>query len=232
MHCFKLFLFVVTFFILSAARLPAYQYTDELIQYEVDKENGASLVIVRSQLTEEEANIIIDFLSSNGLVATKEQTKSEQLAQLSENSWEVYVTSGDAVEAIVSLDQEKLPLRKKNLLFEEYMRRQRERFQSYGDNSEIIDSVQEEVQKIPGVTDVEVLINKPLIDQKNFGRIQATLYVRHNGSLDDPNSDFSIKIKKIAIDLIPDLKMKNLVLITEKDAPTKYELPDFFRDEG
>ncbi|MEC7838969.1 MAG: hypothetical protein VX777_02895 [Chlamydiota bacterium] len=200
----------------------AYDDTAEHFQRELLKGSDNSLVIVRSQLSESEADTIVDFLASKKVTAFKQHSKSDQLTELSDNFWEVYVASSDAAEAIIAIDEEGLPVREKSLVFEEYMRRQRERFQDMERDSQVVEVIRNKVKKIAGVIEVEVLY------RNNDEEVYATIYVRHNGSLDDPSSELAEKIKKIVLVNIPNLKEKNLKLITERDIPGTYQLPDLY----
>ncbi len=210
---------LITLLNIAPYNLNAYNHTTNLIQQNIDE---SSDVLIHSQLSEAEAIEIIEFLHTQGINAKKAETRSQQLQEASATPWDIYVAPIDAVEAITFINDAELPKRKKSLLFEEYIRRQREKFAGDGTHTQATAEATEEIQKIPGVIDAEVLVNRP-----GNGQVYATIYVRHDGILDDPNGDTAEHIKNIALNTIPELVIKNLNFITERDRPNSYELPEY-----
>lgn len=216
----------IVFAFSSSMALTGFQHSEEFLQDSyVEEEKGG--VMVKAQLTDQEADEIIAFLKKRGIEATKLQTPSQELAKLSDSPWEVYVEDIDAAEAIIILDEAQLPTRSTGHLFEEYLRRQREQSKMGFEEKKIAGTITDEIGKIKGVNSAELyFVSSEPTDQSspaNLADLHVIVYVDHNGILDDPNSEEAMKIRKLVLDNIPDLKEKNLVLITERSIPAIYQ---------
>ncbi len=76
------------------------------------------------------------------------------------------------------------------------------------------------IRKIDGVLDAEVQISFPEEDPLNPGKtkgsITASVYVKHSGVLDDPNSHLITKIKRLVAASITGLDYDNVTVIADR----------------
>lgn len=179
-------------------------------------------VLIHSRLTEAQADEIIHGLSLEGIEAKKVKTINKWLKEQPDASWEIYVNPKDVAQAVAVIEQAGLPKRRKSLLFENYIRRQRELFIKDGVLEDFEDDILEEIKENPGIVDIEVLIKR-----LKTGEVEATVYIRHDGILDDPSSQEAQEIKMMLLDSIPGLTMDRLNFITERDRPRHYQLPNY-----
>lgn len=193
-----------------------FQSSSQLLEESLSQK-GNQQVTVKSQLTEQEADQIQDLLKSMGIKSTKEKSKSEHLLEMTDKVWEVKVRLADAVEAIVAIDKAGLPPVAKSHLFEDYMKRQRERYEMEKEEVALAESVAAELEKIKGVNDAEVLLTFPFNDEGEEGKVHATVYISHTGFLDDPSGAEVKRIKHLILEQIDGLTENNLTLITERN---------------
>ncbi len=85
------------------------------------------------------------------------------------------------------------------------------------------------IRKIDGVLDAEVQISfpeeDPLNPGKTKGKITSSVYVKHNGVLDDPNSHLITKIKRLVAASITGLDYNDVTVISDRARGS--ELSDF-----
>lgn len=146
-------------------------------------------------LDEREANEILVFLSSKNLSANKIQSPGGGGGGSKIITWDIIVNEKDATEAMALLNQAGLPRkRSQNLLsiFSNVGLVPSERQDKIRYEAGLAEQIASVIRKIDGVLDAEVQISfpeeDPLNPGKTKGKITASVYVKHNGVLDDPNS--------------------------------------------
>lgn len=184
---------------------------------------GGQRTIVNG-LDEKEANNILVFLASRGIDATK--IKQDTGGGGGGNKpvlWDISVDPSQATEAMYLLNQQGLPRRGgQNLL---------SIFSSSGlvpsDLQEKIkyraglsEQIANTIRRIDGVLDADVQISFPEEDPLNpgqsKGKITASVFVKHNGILDDPNSHLLTKIKRLVAASVTGLDYDNVTVVTER----------------
>lgn len=207
----------VIFCLLALGLCTGFQSSPQLLEHSLSQK-GNHPVTIRSHLSDEEADQILAHLKSLGIEATKEKTKSDQLPEMTEKIWEIKVKLTDAVEAIVALDKAGLPPAEKSHLFEEYMKRQRERYDMEKEEIDLAEGLTYALEKIKGVNEAEVLITYPTDDAGENNSVHATVYISHTGFLDDPSGKEMKGIKQFILKWVDGLKEQNLTLIAERNA--------------
>lgn len=185
----------------------------------------ASQKTIVNGLDEKEANEIMVFLASKNIDSTK---------VLSSDSgggggtkivlWDIKVDASQANEAMALLNQSGLPRRKgQNLLgifstgglvpseLQEKIRYQ----------AGLAEQIASTIRKIDGVLDAEVQISFPEVDPlhpeaESKQKITASVYVKHSGVLDDPNSHLLTKIKRLVASSITGLDYDNVTVIADR----------------
>lgn len=176
-------------------------------------------------LDEKEANEISVFLSTRGIDVQK--------ARLAETGaggggkaavFDITVPEEKATEAMSLLNQVGLPRRRgQNLLglFGNVGLVPSEMQEKIRYQAGLAEQIASTIRKIDGVLDAEVQISFPEEDPLNpkaekKQKITASVYVKHSGVLDDPNSHLITKIKRLVAASITGLDFDNVTVISDR----------------
>ncbi len=176
-------------------------------------------------LDEKDANEMIVFLASKGIEAAKVvSTEGTGGGGGSKTSlWDINVNTEQATEAMALLNQAGLPRRRgQNLLgiftggglvpseLQEKIRYQ----------AGLAEQIASTIRKIDGVLDAEVQITfpeeNPLNPNAPKKKSTTSVYVKHNGVLDDPNRHLITKIKRLVAASVPNLDPDNVTVIGDR----------------
>ena len=180
--------------------------------------------IIVNGLDEREANEILVFLSNKNVDAIKVQSMAAAGGGGSKIVlWDISVNSDQALDAMAMLNQAGLPRRRSQNLLNIFTgaglvpseMEQKIRYQAG-----LAEQIASTIRKIDGVLDAEVQISFPEEDPLNptaaKQKITASVYVKHNGVLDDPNSHLTTKIKRLVAASVPALDYDNVTVIGER----------------
>lgn len=179
--------------------------------------------VIVNGLEEKEANEILVYLSTKGINATKVQAATEGGGGGKGVLWNISVEETQANEAMALLNQVGLPRRRgQNLLgifantslvpsgMQEKIRYQ----------AGLAEQIASTIRKIDGVLDADVQISFPEEDPLNPNapkqKITASVYVKHNGVLDDPNAHLTTRIKRLVAGSVNGLDFDNVTVIGDK----------------
>lgn len=188
--------------------------------------------IIVNQMDEKEANEILVFLSTRGIHATKIKTAEGGGGGGAKiPMFDIDVQEDQATEAMALLNQAGLPRRRgQNLLglFANVGLVPSEMQDKIRYQAGLAEQIASTIRKIDGVLDAEVQISFPEEDPLNPGaekkqKITASVYVRHSGVLDDPNSHLITKIKRLVAASVVGLDFDNVTVIG--DRARIYDLP-------
>jgi len=188
-------------------------------------------------LDEREANEILVFLSTKGIDASKVASTTAGGGGGGGGGaklvlWDISVNSDQALEAMSYLNQAGLPRRRSQSLLGIFTGsglvpselEQKIRYQSG-----LAEQISSTIRKIDGILDAEVQISIPEQDPLNPTQrkepITASVYVKHNGILDDPNSHLTTKIKRLVAASVPGLDYDNVTVIGERARFSDLSLP-------
>jgi type III secretion protein J len=180
-------------------------------------------------IDEKEANEIVVYLSNKGIDATKilaaEAGGGGQKIQL----YNIMVEEENYIKATSLLNQVGLPRRtSQNLLgiFKESGLVPSELQERVRYQSGLAEQTASTIRKIDGILDAEVQISFPEEDPLNPGQkkgdITASVYVKHSGVLDDPNTHLDTKIRRLVTSSITGLKYDNVTIIPDRARFTEY----------
>lgn len=174
-------------------------------------------------IQEREANAIVVLLHSKNIEASKIQSSEgggtgAQKVVL----WDIEIPSDHAIEAMNYLDQEGLPRKHSENLLDIFGNaglvpsesQEKIRYQA-GLAQEIANTI----NKIDGILDANVIISFPEEDPltgKTKGTLTASVYVKHNGVLDDPNMQLKTKIKRLVAASVTGLNYDNITVIGDR----------------
>lgn len=184
-----------------------------------------------NQMDEKEANEILVFLSTRGISATKVRVAEGGGGGAKIPLFDITVDEDRATEAMSLLNQAGLPRRRaQNLLgiFANVGLVPSEMQDKIRYQAGLAEQIASTIRKIDGVLDAEVQISFPEEDPLNPGaekkqKITASVYIKHNGVLDDPNSHLITKIKRLVAASVVGLDFDNVTVIA--DRARMYELP-------
>jgi type III secretion protein J len=175
-------------------------------------------------LDEKEANDIIVFLDNKGIEAYKVQAKETGAAGTAkEVFWDIDVEASRATEAMAALNSAGLPRRRGQSLLTLFSKgglvpsEMEEKIRYQAGLGEQIANV---IRKIDGVLDADVQISLPEENPLNPNapkqKVTASVYVKHTGVLDDPNSQLIPKIRRLVSSSIPGLDYDNVTVIGDR----------------
>lgn len=184
----------------------------------------ASQKTIVNGLDEREANEILVFLSSKNINATKKQSiEGTGGGAVKVILWDIQVPSEQATEAMSLLNQSGLPRRRGQSLLGIFSAgglvpselQEQIRYQAG-----LAEQIANTIRKIDGVLDAEVQLSypkeNPLEPSEKQGKITASVYVKHNGVLDDPNSHLVSKIKRFVASSVTGLDYDNVTVISDR----------------
>ncbi len=175
-------------------------------------------------LDEREANEILVLLARENVPSYKIREKEAGAGGGSKVVlWDIAVDSQDATRAMAILSANGLPRRRGQNLIELFSSgglvpsdmQEKIRYQAG-----LADSIANTIRKIDGIVDADVQLSFPEEDPLNpnapKGQITASVYVKHTGVLDDPNSHLITKIKRLVASSVAGLSFDNVTVIPDR----------------
>lgn len=179
---------------------------------------------IAHDLEERDANEILVYLDNKGVKASK-QKQGEVSGGGAKKLvlYDIVVSTEDETRAYALLNYAGLPRRAgRGLLdiFGESGLVPTEIHETVKYQRGLGEDIAQTIRKIDGILDAEVNISFPKEDVLNPNAvkedIKASVYVKHSGVLDDPNSHLATKIKRIVAGAVPGLKYDNVNLIPDR----------------
>lgn len=184
---------------------------------------GSNKTIVNS-LDEKDANEILVFLASRGIQAEKVRAESAGGGGGSGIvEWNVVVKAEEATEAMRLLNQQGLPRRKsQNLLgiFSTSGLVPSDLQEKIKYRAALAEQLASTLRKYEGILDADVQVSFPEEDPLNpgkmKGKITASVWIKHSGVLDDPNSHLRTKIQRFVASSVTGLDPDDVTVIGER----------------
>lgn len=174
-------------------------------------------------LDEREANEIVVYLNSKGIDATKVRSTEGGNTGNVATLWDIAVDYDEGTKAMSLLNNAGLPRRKTQSLLNLFEKtslvptdlQEKIRYQAG-----LAEQIASTIRKIDGVLEADVQLSFPEEDPLNPNApkkdITASVYVKHSGVLDDPNTHLATKIKQLVTSSITGLKYDNVTLIPDR----------------
>jgi type III secretion protein J len=180
--------------------------------------------VIVNGLDEKEANEIVVFLSARGIDAAKVKSEGGGGGGQKLVLFDISVEQDQANEAMSLLNQNGLPRRRgQNLLglFSNVGLVPSEMQDKIRYQAGLAEQIASTIRKIDGVLDAEVQISFPEEDPLNpkgekKTKITASVYVKHSGVLDDPNSHLVTKIKRLVAASVTGLDFDDVTVIGDR----------------
>lgn len=176
-------------------------------------------------LDEKEANEILVFLAGKNIDAAKVVSKEGAGAGGGSKItlWDIAVDSSKATEAMAVLNANGLPRRRGQNLLDLFSAgglvpsemQEKIRYQAG-----LAEQIASTIRKIDGILECDVQLSfpeeDPLNPQAQKGKATASVYVKHQGVLDDPNSHLTTKIKRLVASSVNGLDFDNVTVIGDR----------------
>jgi type III secretion protein J len=193
-------------------------------------ENNQSIV---NNIEEREANEIVVYLASKGIAAQKVQASSGEMGGTGpSNMYNINVAGDRSTDAMSMLAKVGLPRAQGTTLLNLFaksglMSSEREetiRFQA-GQAEELKNII----RKIDGVIDADVQISFPPVETTPtpgavLPKTTASVYIKHQGIMEDPNSHLETKIKRLVSSSINALEFENVSVISDRSRMADIQL--------
>lgn len=176
-----------------------------------------------SDLSQKEANEIVVFLDRKGIPSQKVKQVATGAGARDENRYSIRVRVDRSTEAMSVLNNAGLPRRRsKDLLtlFGQGGLVPSELEEKIKYQSGLEEQLAATIRKIDGVLDADVRLSFPeenvLNPQAEEKDKTASVYVKHQGVLDDPNSHLNTKIRRYVASSVEGLKYENVTVIGDR----------------
>jgi len=185
----------------------------------------SSQKVIINGLDEREANEILVFLSTRNIDAQKIKAESEGPGGGGKGLvlWDVAVPYERSTEAMAVLSANGLPRRRAQNLLDLFAAgglvpsemQEKIRYQAG-----LAEQIASTIRKIDGILDADVQLSFPEEDPLNPKEkkqpVTASVFVKHQGVLDDPNSHLITKIRRLVSSSVQGLKFENVTVISDK----------------
>jgi type III secretion protein J len=186
-----------------------------------------SNTIIINDVDEREANEIIVFLAHRNIPATKIASSSAGVGGMSAVAllFNISVDMKKATEAMALLNQNGLPRKRGVTLLDLFaakglMSSDKEETIRY--QAGLAEQLAGMIRKIDGIVDAEVQLAFPPqatgmgIANPQQQKVTASVYVKHQGVLDDPNSHLVTKIKRLVSASVNNLDINDVTVIPDR----------------
>jgi type III secretion protein J len=184
---------------------------------------GSNEIIVNN-IEEREANEIVVYLASKGIPAQKVQIAAETGAANPIVQFNISVDADQATASMSYLNRVGLPrIQGTNLLtlFAKSGLMSSDREETIRYQAGLAEELKGTILKIDGILDANVQISFPSADLIStpgaiIPRTTASVYIKHQGILEDPNSHLETKIKRLVSSSINGLAFEDVTVISDR----------------
>lgn len=178
-----------------------------------------------NNIDEKEANEIVVYLASKGIVAQKVQGSSGELGGTGpSNMYNISVSADRSTDAMSMLTKVGLPRTQGTTLlklFEKSGLMSSEREETIRYQAGQAEQLKNIIRKIDGVLDADVQISFPPVELTPTPGVTppkatASVYIKHQGIMEDPNSHLDTKIKRLVSSSINGLEFENVSVISDR----------------
>ncbi len=198
--------------------------------------------MIVNDIPERDANEIVVFLASKGIPSMKIQAPGAAgpAAVTTEILWSIAVDEKQEVNAMAILNRNGLPRRKAPSILELFAKSgliSSEREENIRFQAGLAAQIAGTIRKIDGVIDATVELSIPQqevilpgTDAGTKKRSTASVFVKHQGILDDPNSHLVTKIKRLVSGSIAGLDINDVTVISDRSRFTDITLGEMPED--
>lgn len=179
--------------------------------------------IIVNNVEEREANEIVVFLASKSIEAQKVIAPSAGIgAQGPSNLFNITVANDRATDAMAILNRYGLPRRRGTNLLELFAAKglmSSEREETIRYQAGLGEELKNTIRKFDGVLDADVQISFPPAETTpgvTPPKTTASVYIKHQGIAEDPNSHLETKIKRLVAASITNLHYDDVTVVTDR----------------
>lgn len=184
-------------------------------------------MVVINDVEEREANEIIVFLASRNIPASKITSSSGGGVGGGSSVllFNIAVDSDKATEAMALLNQNGLPRRRGTTLLDLFAKQSlmsSEKEETIRFQAGLAEEIAGMIRKIDGIIEAQVQLAFPP-QETGLGtpgqtqqKVTASVYVKHQGVLDDPNSHLVMKIKRLVAASVSSLDINDVTIIPDR----------------
>jgi len=174
---------------------------------------------ILTNVTERDANEIVVLLNAHNIAAEKVAAPTSAVGGATkEKMWNITAPPSQMTEALSILNQAGLPRVKGSSLLDLFGSQglvpsdmqDRIRYQE-GLSEQLANTI----RMMDGIVDATVQITLPQTDDEHVP-LTASVYIKHRGVLDNPNSLLVNKIKRLVSSAIPGLTIENVSVVTDR----------------
>lgn len=192
--------------------------------------------VIINDMDEREANEIVVFLASKGIAAQKIQSTSTAPGGGTANiRWSISVEPDKTTEAMAILNQNGLPRKQGTNLLDLFAKQglmSTDKEETIRYQAGLASQIANTIRKIDGIIDADVQLSFPSEAGVGVGapgaatqqRVTASVYVKHSGILDDPNSHLVTKIKRLVSGAVNGLDINDVTVISDRSRFTDVTL--------
>jgi type III secretion protein J len=181
---------------------------------------------IAHNVDEREANEIVVFLASKGIVSQKvaAATSGAGAGNAPTNLYDINVDAGRSTEAMALLNRHGLPRQTgQNLLtiFAKSGLMSSDREETIRYQAGLAEELKNTILKIDGIIDADVQLSFPPSDTTPLpgaptAKTTAAVYIKHQGVMEDPNSHLEMKIKRFLAGSVNGLDYENVSVISDR----------------
>lgn len=184
---------------------------------------------IAHNVDEREANEIVVFLASKGIIAQKVESAAAAGAGAGNaptNMYDINVDPHKSTEAMALLNRFGLPRQSgTNLLtlFAKSGLMSSDREETIRYQAGLAEELKNTIRKIDGIIDAEVQLSFPpteltpnLTPGATPPKVTAAVYIKHQGVMEDPNSHLEVKIKRLLAGSVNGLDFENVSVISDR----------------
>lgn len=181
--------------------------------------------VIITDVDEREANQIVVFLAGRGITAYKVSAPTGGAAgESAMPKFNISVEEGKVTEAMSLLSQNGLPRKKGTdllTLFAKQGLMSTEREETVRYQAGLAEQIANTIRKIDGILDADVQISFPpettgVPGVETNKKITASVYLKHQGIVDDPNSHLITKIKLLVSGSVTGLNVNDVTVISDR----------------
>lgn len=169
-------------------------------------------------LSGRDANEIVVLLVSKGVAAQKVPQAASSTGGSGEQLWDISVPAAQITEALAILNQAGLPRMKGTSLLDLFAKQglvPSEMQEKIRYQEGLSEQMATTIRKMDGIVDASVQISfSP--EEEDQRPLTASVYIKHRGVLDNPNSIMVSKIKRLVASAVPGLCPENVSVVSDR----------------
>ncbi len=189
--------------------------------------------VIVTNIDERDANQIVVFLASKGIHAEKMPAASAAVGgEAGVAMFNISVDPENSTEAMAILSSNGLPRKKGTNLLELFAKQglmSTEREETIRYQAGLAEQLANTIRKMDGVLDADVELSFPPPETGVPGlgpakKVTASVYVKHQGILEDPNSHLLNKIKLLVSGAVNGLEINDVTVVSDRSRFTDFNM--------